>query len=223
MDAGEAALLGMARALPAVWAVPLAFGWPARVAVAAALTGIAWPALAAAPRGNVMTEVLAGLAVGLAASVPFRAAEAAGALIGRSAIKREVALGDAFLLFALALFAGLGGPLMVARAWGESYVVLAPGATLTGGVQVATEAGARLIAIAITLALPALGALLLAELLGALLLKAQPVLVGGAGVRVLVAIVAVAAGMAAIVEVLATGGLGQVGPALLRAARELVP
>jgi flagellar biosynthesis protein FliR len=206
-------LVGMARALPAVWvAAPL--GWPARLVLAALLTAIAWPALG--DDGGIASEVMIGLLLGLVASVPFRAARAAGATLG---IGRADVLGDAFGLFALALFAAIGGPLAVARAWGESYAILPTGSSLPGGIAVLTEAGARLIGTAIALSLPALGALLLAELMAALLMKAQPVLAGGGGLRLVVTLVAIIAGMSAIITVLASGGLGAIGPAMEDAAR----
>jgi flagellar biosynthesis protein FliR len=115
---------------------------------------------------------------------------------------RGGALGDAFGLFALALFAVAGGPLMTARAWAESYVTLPVLST-----DLAAEAGARLLGTAVSLALPGLGALLVAELLAGLLLRAQPLLSGGGGLRLAVALLSVAAGVAAIVGILAGAGL----------------
>ncbi len=226
MNAGDAIALGMARALPAVWVAPPlgAISLPARFAVAGALTAVAWPALVAAPSlASLPTEVMAGLALGLVASVPFRAAEAAGATLSAAASKRPGALGDVLGLFALALFAVVGGPLQLARAWAESYLVLPVGRALPGGLRVVTEAGGRLIGTAIALALPALGALLLAEILGGLLARAQPQVksIGGGGLRLMVTLVAVAAGVGAIVVVLAGAGLGALGPALRDAARRM--
>jgi flagellar biosynthetic protein FliR len=225
-----ALILGMGRALPAVLWAPLP--WAARLILAAILTGVAWPALVAAPSlASLPTEVMAGLALGLVASVPFRAAEAAGATLsgaasaGRAASKRPGALSDAFGLFALALFAATGGPLMLALVWGESYLALPVGRALTGGLRVASAAGGRLIGVAIALALPALGALLLAELLGGLLVRVQPQVrsIGGGGLRLMVTLVAVAAGVGAMVVVLAGAELGALGPALREAARQLAP
>jgi len=227
MNAGDAIALGMARALPAVWVAPPlgAISLPARFVAAAALTAVAWPALVAAEGGgaHLPGEVMAGLALGLVASVPFRAAEAAGATLSLASTKHGGALGDAFGLFALALFAVVGGPLHVAAAWGQSYLILPPGGALPGGLRVAVETGGLIIATAISLALPALGALLLAELLGALLLKAQPALIGngGGGLRLAVTLVALLAGITAMVTVLAGVGLGTLGPLLERAARHL--
>jgi flagellar biosynthesis protein FliR len=211
-------LIGVARALPAVWiAAPL--GWPARLVLAALLTAIAWPAIG---DGGIVTEGLIGLALGVVASVPFRAAQAAGATLG---FGRTNVLGDAFGLFALALFAAIGGPLMVARAWGQSYALLPTGSAAngSGGIALATEAGAKLIGTAIALSLPALGALLLAELMAALLVKAQPLLLcgGGGPLRLLVTLVAIVTGMSAIITVLASGGLGALGSTLDDAARRL--
>jgi flagellar biosynthesis protein FliR len=198
-------LFGLARALPAVWlAAPL--GWPARLLLAGLLTAVAWPALS--PTGNWFHELLAGAALGLVASVPFRAAQAAGATLGRAAMGRGDALGDAFGLFALALFAAAGGPTHLARSWAESYVALP-----AMGTELAIEAGGRLVATSISLALPGLGALLLAELLAGLLGRAQPLLspVGGGGagggLRLAVALLAIVAGISAIVNVLAGAGL----------------
>jgi type III secretory pathway component EscT len=224
MSAGAAVALGLARALPAAWVAPPLghVSWPARVMVAGALTAVAWPILNTAQitEGAFFTEALAGLALGLVASVPFRAAEAAGALISRTATRRERPLGDAFGLFTLALFAAVGGPLQMALAWGQSYLVLAPGAALDAG-RVGVEAGAQLIATAIALALPALSALLLAELIGGLIARAQPLAPGGAALRPAVALVAVAAGVAGLVVLLAGASLGSLGPALEAAARRL--
>jgi flagellar biosynthesis protein FliR len=195
-------LVGLARALPAVWvAAPL--GWPTKLVLAGLLTAVAWPALS--PTANLFQELLVGVALGVTASLPFRAAQAAGATLGRAATGRgwaagtsvAQALGDAMGLLALALFAAAGGPLQMARLWAESYSVMPVASKL------AVEGGARLIGTAVSLALPGLGALLLAELLGALIVKAQPTLGGGGALRMAVVLVAIAAGVGAIVTVLA--------------------
>jgi type III secretory pathway component EscT len=148
----------------------------------------------------VLHELLVGVALGVTASVPFRAAQAAGATLGKAS--GASGLGDGMGLFALALFGAAGGPLALARAWGETYVALPVDATRLG-----VAAGAKLLATAISLALPGLGALLGAELLGGLITRAQPLLAGGGALRVAVALLAIAAGVGAIVTILAGAGL----------------
>src|SRR5581483_1494739 len=130
-----AALAGAARVGPLVAiAPPLGRSWLARAIVGALLVAAMWPALAHA--GEVQTsgilpqlifrELLVGVTLGVLVAVPFRAAEAAGNLLGvavaRSAPGVPPAildgarnpLGEAYGLFALALFASLSGPRLIA-------------------------------------------------------------------------------------------------------------
>jgi flagellar biosynthesis protein FliR len=183
----DAALCAAARVAPAVALAPLAGGrsWTARAIVAAILTAAVVPAVAAAPAPSLLAvavarELLAGLALGLVAAVPFAAAEAGGGLLDGARAPtvgaRATTLADAYALLALALFCALSGPRLVLAGVVESYAALPVGAAVPGGARVAIEAGARLVAAGITVAAPALAALLVAELVAGLVLRAQPAL-----------------------------------------------
>jgi len=129
-----------ARALPIAAVAPI-FGGPsllARGLVGLLLAALAWPLAARAgvrlDALLVAREVTVGLALGLVAAVPFRALEAAGLLHDRArgGIGRgRAALGDTYLLAGLALFAALGGPLLVARGFADSYGALPIGGRST--------------------------------------------------------------------------------------------
>jgi flagellar biosynthetic protein FliR len=224
-------LLGAARVLPVALLGP-AFGgrsWIARLLVGGLMVAVVWPAVApaAASAGAVALfhEVLVGLALGLVAAIPFRALEAAGALQDAARTDGGGPFGEAWGLFALALFAALGGPLAVARALGESYLAVPPGAPLgAGGVQVAIEAGVRLVVSAAALAAPALAALLLVEIVAALVVRAQPLadeVVGRASVRTLILVVVLALS-ASTLAARAVGDLRALPERLGESARQVI-
>jgi flagellar biosynthesis protein FliR len=170
-------------------------------------------------------EVLVGLALGLVAAIPFRALEAAGALQDGARDDGGGPFGEALGLLGLALFAALGGPLAVARALGESYLALPAGTTLgTGGVDVAIEAGARLVVSAAALAAPALAALLLVEIVAALVVRAQPLageVVGRASIRTLILVVVLALS-ASTLAARAVGDLRALPGRLAESARQVL-
>jgi flagellar biosynthetic protein FliR len=219
---------GAARALPLVWLVPPSGLRAAKLLVAAGLAALAWPALAAAPAPSLpmfARELMVGLTLGLVAAVPFRAAEAAGALVGGALGNARAALAGAYQLLALALFGALSGPRLLALAWAQSYAAVPVGAPFTStGIAVAIDAGARLVAAALALAAPVLGALLLADLTGALLLRAQPALgeVAGAPLRLLLALAVILLGLGTTLGVLAgTGSLAGLADAVHAASAAL--
>jgi flagellar biosynthesis protein FliR len=159
----------------------------------------------------------------LVAALPFAAAEAAGALLDlgvqpwRARRDARGPLADAYLLFALALFAAVDGPRLVATAAGRSYLAL-PIGHLPSAAEV-VSVGARLVAVGVTIAAPALAALLLAELGLTLMGRLQPALgraVEAAPLRVLVVALVAAAGVYSAARAL--------GPTLSLAARlQLLP
>jgi flagellar biosynthetic protein FliR len=159
-------LLALARVGPLVAFTPaLGVGvWP-KLIVAAILTAFVAPSLEAAG-GSPLRELLVGATLGLTAAVPFRAAEAAGLLV-----KRQT--GEAYKLFALALFGALGGPRLVVAALARSYAAF-PVAGAAPGVEIAIGAGAQLVIAAASIAAPALAAILLVELGIGLVHRAQP-------------------------------------------------
>ena len=216
-----AALLAAARMAPVAWLAPPLGGRSlgARAVIGAVLTALVWPAVAGATVDGALLpliarEALVGVALGLVSAVPFRAAEAAGALAdvarrGRSAGRDPLA--DAYLLFALALYAALDGPRLLLTALAQSYAAFPVGAAplAASGVTLALEAGARLVAAAATLAAPVLAALLLAELVVGLVARADRG-VGGAvglgGVRTLALVAALGAGLTLLGRALAADG-----------------
>ena len=214
MSAGAALALAAARVGPlAMVAAPFGRAWTARAIVGALLVAVVLPAVMAQPAASMSalpSELVVGLLLGVVAALPFAAAEAAGALVGvglhpwrarRGAAASGGAsasdgrpLADAYALFALALFAVADGPRLVAVAAGKSYLAWpigqAPSAAQLVGV------GAQLVATAIAIAAPPLAAMLVAELLLALVARVQPALgraVDAAPLRAL-AILLVAAG-----------------------------
>ena len=213
MSAGGALLLAAARVGPlALVAAPFGRAWTARAIVGALLVAAVLPSVTAQPAASMSalpSELVVGLLLGVVAALPFAAAEAAGALVGvgvhpwrarRGAAASGAAAGDgrpladAYALFALALFAVADGPRLVAVAAGKSYLAWpvghAPSAAQVVGV------GAALVATAIAIAAPPLAAMLVAELLLALVARVQPALgraVDGAPLRAL-AVLLVAAG-----------------------------
>ena len=126
------------------------------------------------------SELVVGLLLGLVAALPFAAAEAAGALVDvgvhpwRARRGERGPIGDAYFLFALALFAVADGPRLVAVAAGRSYLTWpighAPSAAQVLGV------GAGLVTTAVAVAAPPLAAMLVAELALVLVARVQPAL-----------------------------------------------
>jgi type III secretion protein T len=165
-------------ALVAPWAAGLGgLGIVARLLVALGLSLLASalaPVASAPTLPLVASELLIGGVLGLLTAIPFRAAQAAGALVdvARGGGRTRGPLADALLLLALALFSALDGPRLVVAAALESYVALPPGALVAAPAFAAVAAaGARIIALAATLAAPILAALVLAELVGALAVR----------------------------------------------------
>jgi flagellar biosynthesis protein FliR len=232
VTAAAAAALGAARALPLTFlAPPFGAATPGvRVLVAAVLVLLSGPALAAAAPPPLLVAALArelavGVTLGVVAAIPFRAAEAGGALIDDALWPRRArSFADAYLLLALALFAALDGPRLVALAWGQSYVAFPVGAVPAAPAELnaAVEAGARLVATAAALAAPVLGALLVADVVAGLIARAQPPLavVPGAPLRIGTAIAVVLVGLGSAVALLATDERG-LGRALADAAHAL--
>lgn len=157
-------LVALARIGPLVALTPaLGIGvWP-KLIVAAILTAFVAPSLSSGP---LVRELLVGASLGLTAAVPFRAAEAAGLLVKR-------ATGEGYKLFALAVFAALGGPRLVVAALARSYEAFPVGGAAPGVASVLVAVG-QLITAAASIAAPALAALLLAELAVGLVHRAEP-------------------------------------------------
>jgi len=214
VTAGSAVVLAAARMGPlALVAAPFSRAWWARAIVGALLVAAVVPAvMAQAPStaAALPSEILVGLLLGVVAALPFAAAEAAGALVDggvhpwRARRGERGPLAEAYFLFALALFAVADGPRLVAVAAGKSYVAWpigrAPSTAQVLGV------GAELVATAVAEAAPALAAVLVAELVLALIGRAQPALgraVDGAPLRALAVLLVAAAGVYAVAHMLA--------------------
>jgi type III secretory pathway component EscT len=198
--------LATARMAPLGW-VALPLGGPSRSAraiVAALLVALVLPSLLARPAPQplatvLVTELLVGLFLGLVGALPVYAARAAGGLLdaaiqpGRS----TRSFGDGYELLALALFAALDGPRLVIVAATESYAALPLGHGLASPqLPQLLAVGARLVAAAVTLAAPALAALLVADVALALVARPQPLVarvIMAAPLRLLVIVLAVAA------------------------------
>ncbi|HEX6839482.1 MAG TPA: flagellar biosynthetic protein FliR [Polyangia bacterium] len=184
MTAGGAIALAAARMGPlALVAAPFSRAWAARAIVGALLVAAVVPAVMAQPAATMAalpTEIVVGLLLGVVAALPFAAAEAAGALSDagvhpwRARRHERGPLAEAYLLFALALFAVADGPRLVAVAAGRSYAAWpighAPSVAEVVGV------GATLVATAVAVAAPALAAMVVAELVLALVGRVQPAL-----------------------------------------------
>jgi flagellar biosynthesis protein FliR len=222
-----AALVGVARVLPLVLLAPPLGGrsWLQRALVAALLVGVAWPALGHPPPPGALAptlarEVAVGLLLGLLVAVPFRAAEAAGALVddavalavpGAPRDRRRV-FGEGYGLFALALFATLDGPRLAAAGVLESYRAFPVGSvpSATAGARLTVGAGAQLVASAAAIAAPALTALLLTDLFSGLIVRAQPAatqLIGAPALRLIAVVLVLAIGAAAATSAITGGGL----------------
>lgn len=221
--------VALARTLPLAWlGLPVAPS-VARMAVGLALALAVLPAAATTPHDVplallLVREITAGLALGLVASIPLRAAETAGGLVDEASRGGQGrSLGRALLVLAVAVFASLGGPLLWVRALGESYAALPVGHAAPGGAPVAIEAVARLIVAAVELASPALAALLAAAVAVGLVARAAPSLVatgGGGSARQLVGLGAIGLSAAALCAALRHGA-GSIGDELVAAARAL--
>lgn len=224
MTLGAATLLSTARMAPlALVAAPFGRLWAARAIVGALLVAAVLPAVAAQPAaaGALPSEIVVGLLLGLVAALPFAAAEAAGALVDAGVhpwrARRLDATGgrgpmaDAYALFALALFAAADGPRLVAVAAGKSYAAWPIGHAPSTNEIVAV--GARLVATAVSLAAPALAAMVVAELALLLVGRVQPALgraVDAAPLRALAVLLTAAAAVYA--------GAHALGPSLTAAA-----
>lgn len=209
----EAALLGAClRAAPLCFVLPLP-GLLARIALAIVLACAGAGAVSAAPLGGatLIAELARGLALGLAVAVPIYAARWAGHLIGAASARRGVASMElASGVLGWVIFCAAGGGLLLVEAYLGSYARWPLGAPLlTGGATVAAiaKAGGELLALTGSLALPALLALALVELSGALLSRFErsagfPVGAGtlAAAARPLVAMLLLVASLAAFVE-----------------------
>ncbi len=231
MTAGAATLLAAARMGPlAVVAAPLGRAWMARAIVGALLTATVVPFVMAQPAaawGALPSEIAVGLLLGLVAALPFAAAEAGGALVDAGvhpwrarradAPDNRGPLAEAYFLFALALFAVADGPRLVAVAAGKSYLAWPIGHAPAIGEVVGV--GATLVAAAVGLAAPALAAMVVAELMLALVGRVQPALgraVDAAPLRalavLLVAAAAVYAGARALAPAMSAAAHLQVAP-----------
>jgi len=198
--------LGAARAVPVAWQVAPIGGArlpaPLRVGLGLLLAAQAAPSLRAAAAGLagagplltallVARELLVGAVLGLVASLPFRAAEAAGWLAdtARGATLAGVLLptsdeqgsplGALYLLLACVAFLEIGGIPRLCTALAHSYgaVPIAPALTPAGAGRAAAlvvEASARFLESAISLAAPVLVALWLAEVALAMIARAVP-------------------------------------------------
>jgi flagellar biosynthetic protein FliR len=219
-------LVALARVGPFVW-LGLPFGGRWLRAIVALL--LALPVAASlSVAGTVpllVREAIAGSTLGLVASVPVRAFEAAGALVDRARSPHARTFEGAFLLLALALFAAAGGPALWVSALAESYRALPVGgaAIEPAGATMVIEAAGRLVVAAVAWSAPLLAALLAADVLVGLVARAAPSLAptGAARpARELALLVALAASSTALAAALG-GGIARTAEELARAARAL--
>jgi type III secretion protein T len=213
MTAGSAVVLAAARMGPlALVGAPLGRGWLARTIVGALLVAAVVPAVMAqsASPAALPSEIVVGLLLGVVAALPFAAAEAAGALVDagvhpwRARRGERGPLADAYFLFALALFAVADGPRLVAVAAGKSYVAWPIGRVPS--VEEVVGVGMQLVATALAVAAPALAAMVVAELMLALIGRVQPALgraVDAAPLRALAVLLVAAAAVYSVAHVLA--------------------
>jgi len=225
-------LLAVARVAPvAVIAPPFGFGRSVglRVAIAGMLVALVAPALpsSAAP-SLAWRELLVGLALGVIAAVPFAAAQAAGLLVDRARDPDgRGPLGTLFGLLALALFAAMNGPRLLVVALVQSYVAFPVGAELApgAGAAIALDAGAQLVGAGLTLAAPALAAVVLVELAVGFVARAQPALEGAieaSSLRTLAVVIVLSLGALALASgMLGDGGLRGLAGAFTDGARGL--
>jgi flagellar biosynthetic protein FliR len=223
-------LLAAARVLPLVWLAP-PFGGRhapafARVAVALALAVLIAPSLSVAapavtgfvPLATIaLHEAAAGILLGFLVSLPFHAAEAAGALADQS-IGLERRFADLFGLLAIVVFFAVGGHLVLVRALAESYEAL----PLGGAIKLAPDrivlATAGTILAAIGMAAPILAALVVVDVALALVQRTAPrVPVALGALRPLAVTFAAMAALAAI----ALAMKGELLGAISEAARHL--
>ncbi len=235
MTVAAGVLLAAGRAAPVAFLSP-ALGERARLVrlvMAGVLAFALWPAVVAMPLAlplgvAVAHELMVGVALGLVAAVPFAAAQAAGALVDRArgdGRRSGRSFQSAYSLLALALFASLSGPRLVVSGLAQSYVAFPLGGTpsAAGGIEVALTAGGHLVVAAVGLAAPVLAALLLADLVAGLAVRAQPALaqaIGLPSVRNLLAAGVAAAGIAVLARALLSDGEA-LPRAMLDAARQL--
>jgi type III secretory pathway component EscT len=209
-----ATVLAAARMGPlALVAAPFGRAWAARATVGALLIAAVAPFVIAQPAATMSalpSEIVVGLLLGLVAALPFAAAEAAGALVDagvhpwRARRHERGPLADAYVLFALALFAVADGPRLVAVAAGKSYLAWPIGQAPTAAQIVGV--GARLVATAVALAAAPLAAMLVAELALALVGRVQPALgraVEATPLRALAVLLVVAAAVYSVAHMLA--------------------
>jgi len=221
VSAGAAIALAAARMGPlALVAAPFSRAWSVRAIVGALLVAAVLPAvmaqsaaMPAATMAALPSEMLVGLLLGVVAALPFAAAEAAGALADagvqpwrawRASDGDRGPLGDAYRLFALALFAVADGPRLVAVAAGKSYAAWPIGQAPSQAQVLAV--GATLVATALALAAPVLAAMVVAELVLALVGRVQPSLartVDAAPLRALAVLLVAAAAVYSVAHVLA--------------------
>ncbi len=165
-------VLAAARLGPVVLVSPaLGRGALPRLIVGAALVWVVatnLPATAATP-SIVVHELLIGLLIAVAVAAPFWAAQLAGRLVDQARGVERGPLDAALLLWALALWCGVGGPRLLVGALGATYTAMPIGAqtlspSLIGAVAHVFGAG-------LAMAAPVLAVLLLVDLGSALLLR----------------------------------------------------
>jgi flagellar biosynthesis protein FliR len=200
-------LLGAARVAPVVWlVVPLKRAFLVKVLVTAGIVALL-PAATAVPHGAMwralVLELAVGLTVGVIASLPVRAAQAAGGVSDALGGDEERSLSTALALFGVAIFMSLDGPMLVLRGLVESYRLPPAGEMhlATGGATAAIAAGTRLIGAALMLAAPVMAAVLLTRLAFVVASRAEPTVVRVIAETVPMQAVVVAAAAIAMVAV----------------------
>lgn len=223
--------VALARTLPIGWLAPPLGGASRSVRglLGVGLGLLALPLVGALPPVPLslvlLHELMIGLALGLVSAVPFRAAQAAGALVDhvRRPASDDGVFGRVYFWLSLAVFAALGGPSLWLQALGRSYVLLPIGHDLGGqAAGVAVEAFARLLSLGVVLAAPVLAAALAADLLLGLVARSAPGL-QGVGLRILrePILLAAVASLAGLTIFWLRGGLSDIGEEVRNAARLL--
>jgi type III secretory pathway component EscT len=175
-------------ALPAVARLAVAFGLGTAAAAAAGSAAPPPDLVAAAAR-----ELALGLALGLAAAMPYEAARAGGRLADtlRGATlaelhvapvrQRETATGDLWVQAALALGGAAGADRLLLAALLDGFRALPPGAGAPAAslLEVGLAGAAELVAAGLCLGAPAAAGVLCAELALAAAARAAPGLAGG--------------------------------------------
>lgn len=174
-------IVAAARALPLALVLPIG-PVSVRGIVGLVMAGVVGAALPGEVRDvgawGLVVEGLVGAAIGLAASVPMVAAEAAGLIVDVGVGWARGRFGRLYGLFALAAFGLAGGPVLVVDALGRSYAAVPPGRVVVGGSAVVIEAVGRIVLASVELAAPVLAALLVAQIGVGLIERA-----GGAAAR----------------------------------------